>query len=251
MDRTKLSDRIKDRLALLEAVLIIALITALLAFDPFKIIFNIISFLRFRFLIFTKEPRLLFYTYAYIGSILAKTIAIFFIIVLALAHRLSLNENLGVKMPVSRNWRDYVIPFALIAAILRLYYSWNPLVPNLPVRLVFPEASAYGTILITFSIIFIAPLTEEVIFRGYFFDVFKRNFGQTASVVITSVLFAAAHAPQMEFDLTGVGTIFLIGLFLGFLRKKFDSVLIPVLFHGLYNSVYIVVGTLNYLIVGY
>jgi membrane protease YdiL (CAAX protease family) len=236
---------------LIQSLLLLAFMIILFIFDPFNINHRIIESLRMKYVIFTKEPRLLFYTYTYIGSFIAKVLAILAIIALLWSQRVKLDEDLGVKGPSSDGWKRLVIPFALVTIALRYYQAMDPLTPNLPVRLVFPEANAFATIIIMFSIIFLAPVTEEIIFRGYFFGVFKKSFGAVASIIITSLIFALAHAPQMDFSITGVGVILAIGLLLGYFRQKYDSVLIPIIFHGVYNSVYIAVGAINFLRVGY
>jgi len=87
--------------ALLELSLILLLTAALMTFDPFRIYYQIINFFRLNFAIFTKEPKLLFYLNAYIGSFIAKTASIICIMILLLSQKANLAENLGLEHQVT------------------------------------------------------------------------------------------------------------------------------------------------------
>jgi membrane protease YdiL (CAAX protease family) len=124
-------------------------------------------------------------------------------------------------------------------------------VPNLPLRLVFPAATFIGNLIIIPSVLLIAPITEELIFRGYMFDVLKRCFGGYSSVLLTAALFTAAHVSQMRGDYAYLVFIFISGLIFGVMRYRFDSIVAAIVFHAAYNAVSVIVGALNYLMVGY
>lgn len=246
-------DRIK-KLPILDLSFLAALISIMAAFmfhDPFRINFRIIDFLRLNFPLFTKEPKLLFYASMHIGSLVAKSIAIAAIIIFTLIEREYLDENLALKMPKNSSWKGYLGPFILFAIMTRFYYSANPLVPNLPIRLVFPEAMIIGNLITIPSVLFIAPVAEEAIFRGYIFDVLKRAFGVTASILATSTLFAIAHFSVFNPDITWLAIIFVNGLVWAILREKTGSILIPILFHFIYNLTSISIGIFNFFILGY
>lgn len=233
------------------AGVIIAAMAVLMCCDPFGMNRKIADALRLNFPIFTREPKLLVCASVYIGSFLAKSAAVVFMALLVMARRVEPDEHLAVRAPDMRSWRGFIIPFVIIAAAVRMYYSSDPLVPNLPIRLVFSESMFLGSALVVFSILIVAPVTEEIIFRGYFFDVFKRSFGAGTSVFMTSVLFALAHGPQTDFDPLNFGIIFAIGIFFGFIRERSGSVVGPMILHCLYNLTFILVGVIFYFILGY
>lgn len=235
----------------IELALILLLTAALMAFDPFRVYYKIVNFFRLNFTIFTKEPKLLYYLNAYIGSFIAKTTSIILIISLLLSQKAGLAGSLGFAKPKSNKWIKFTFPFIVLAVILRIIYCQDPLVPNIPIRMVFPEAMLIGNIVGVLSILFIAPFTEEIIFRGYIFDVLKRSFGSYSSVLLTSVIFALVHGPQLRFEPLPLMAIFISGLVFGYFRYKERSIFVPIFFHFLFNLVYIVVGTLNFYMVGY
>lgn len=219
--------------------------------DPFSINHKITDFLRLRFSIFTKEPRLLFYASIHIGAFIAKAVALVLIVILLAVRRFHIEENIAVRTPESDWWRKLLLPFVIVAVGTRIYYAADPLVPNLPIRMVFPEAMLIANAVFILSAIFMAPVAEEIIYRGYMFDVLKRSFGAAASVLLTSALFAAAHLPQMNFDALDFGIILMLGLFFGILREKTGSVLVPIAFHGIYNIISVAVGVANFFLSGY
>lgn len=237
--------------SLFEAALLVLVTAAFLFYDPFRINFRLTNILRLKFAIFTREPKLLSYAYMYMGSFIAKASALVLICLLILSRREGLRERLRVNKPASDKWREHLLPFAILGVIIRIYYSANPLLPNLPIRLIFPESMLIGNTVIISSVILIAPITEEVIFRGYLFDGLKRNFGPNTAILLTSILFAVAHIKQLGFEILPGVIIFILGALFCITREKTNSILIPILFHGLYNLIYVLVGTLNYFLLGY
>ncbi len=76
---------------------------------------------------------------------------------------------------------------------------------------------------------------EELLFRGYIFDSFKGKRGKVAAVIISSVLFSVIH-----FDMYKIAPIFIMALAFGYITAKTDSVLIPMIFHFVNNSMAVV-----------
>lgn len=236
---------------LLGLSILIVVMACLMFYDPFRVSHRIIDYLRLKFVIFVKEPRLLFYTYIYIGTFIAKTIAIFLIIILLILRRMNIDENLGLRPPSSRSWIKYILPFAIFSVCIRAYYATDPLVPNLPLRLVFPEAMVIGNAIIISSVLFIAPVAEELIFRGYMFDVFKRSFGSLIAILATSAIFAFAHFSNRDFEPLYFLVLFAGASICAIFRDKTNSIVAPIAFHGIYNAISILVGVLYYYILGY
>jgi uncharacterized protein len=84
-----------------------------------------------------------------------------------------------------------------------------------------------------FAAIVVAPAGEEILFRGFLFRGFvtSERSGWPAIAVI-SLLFAALH---VQYDWVGMAQIFVIGLFLGWVRWRSGSLLLTFLLHALFN----------------
>ena len=77
----------------------------------------------------------------------------------------------------------------------------------------------------------VAPLVEELTFRGLGFAVLAR-YGAVAAIVVTAVAFAAAHGL-----VEGFPALFVFGLAIATLRWRTRSVYPGMLFHACFNGV--------------
>ncbi len=95
----------------------------------------------------------------------------------------------------------------------------------------------YFTIAIL-SIIFFAPFIEELIFRGFLQSFIRQHLQSKQAIIITSVLFALFHyAPEQGLaNITIVGSLFILSLFIGFIYEKRGSLIAPMMLHSLFNS---------------
>jgi uncharacterized protein len=83
-----------------------------------------------------------------------------------------------------------------------------------------------------------APIAEEALFRGLMFGVLKASpVGGVGAALVTAFVWASVHA---QYSFYGLGAIFLIGLYLAWVREKTGSLIAPMLCHGVYNASIIV-----------
>lgn len=76
----------------------------------------------------------------------------------------------------------------------------------------------------------LAPICEEVIFRGFFYAVGKRYLGPLGSGLATALLFAAFHL-----SLTALAGLFVLALCLTLAYERTGSLAVPIGMHALYN----------------
>ena len=78
------------------------------------------------------------------------------------------------------------------------------------------------------------PLAEEIIFRGWLFKALQRTRpGIWLALPVTTLIFAMMHS---FYSPGGVVVIALLGALLGWLRWKYDQLLVCVICHALYNG---------------
>ena len=85
------------------------------------------------------------------------------------------------------------------------------------------------------SIVFIvgAPIAEELLFRGYLYSqLINTKLGMYGTIIFTSLLWTGLHA-QYDFDI--LISIFFLGLVLGYVRYKHDSVYLAIVIHAIHN----------------
>ena len=88
--------------------------------------------------------------------------------------------------------------------------------------------------LFLFNTIILAPVTEEVLFRGFLLPSWSRSWlGPIGAVAATSVIFAAMH---IQYNLCGMLAVGLASCVYGWLRLRSGSLLPPILAHCMGNA---------------
>lgn len=85
----------------------------------------------------------------------------------------------------------------------------------------------------------LGPLVEEFLFRGIGFYLLAQ-FGQLAAIVVTSIAFALTHGIAV-----GLPIFFIIGVGLGFIRSRTESIYPALLLHAGFNGIALVGGLVN------
>ena len=168
-----------------------------------------------------------------IGLLVAACVGIALV---AVAVRLKRHANpvdyLGLK-PFSAAALGYwfLLLFAFIGAFdLLLWLLERPLVPGFSRQI---YRSAEGSWLLWLAIVLVAPVTEEVLFRGFLFAGLARSFvGPGGAIALTSALWAVIH---LQYDAPLIGAIFVIGLIMGLARFRSGSILLTCVLHSLVN----------------
>jgi membrane protease YdiL (CAAX protease family) len=84
--------------------------------------------------------------------------------------------------------------------------------------------------------VFVAPLVEETVFRGYLYPLFAKSFGIVPGILLTGVLFGLMHGSQLGWTWGIVGLLILVGIIFTFARAHTGTVLASFLLHLGYNS---------------
>ena len=86
----------------------------------------------------------------------------------------------------------------------------------------------YGAIL---KVAIIAPIIEELIFRGIIMHGLMRNYSKFTAVFVSALMFALFHLNPWQFPAT-----FILGLLLGFLMLRTRNILLCILGHAINNG---------------
>jgi membrane protease YdiL (CAAX protease family) len=89
-------------------------------------------------------------------------------------------------------------------------------------------------IVLAITAMIIAPLVEEIIFRGYLYAVIKRYSGCCFAVITTSLLFAVVHG-----NLPGIMPLFTLAIILTLVYELTGCLWVPIATHSLFNAVQI------------
>jgi membrane protease YdiL (CAAX protease family) len=122
---------------------------------------------------------------------------------------------------------------------------------KMPIKELFKNRE--NAVLLMCMAVFVAPLVEETVFRGYLYPLLARmaysvtrrfglqppeaiRTGVFSSVVITGVLFGLMHGAQLGWTWSVVGLLILVGVIFTFVRARTGTVLASFLLHLGYNS---------------
>lgn len=84
---------------------------------------------------------------------------------------------------------------------------------------------------VALGVTLLAPLGEEVLFRGYLLRVFRARYGATAALLLTSGIFAAMHLNPASFL-----ALLALGLLFGLLRMASGSLVPALVGHAVQNG---------------
>jgi len=105
---------------------------------------------------------------------------------------------------------------------------------HLPIQEIFKNRS--GAMLLMAMAVFVAPLVEETVFRGYLYPLFAKSLGVLPGILITGVLFGLMHGSQLGWTWRLVLLLTLVGVIFTFARARTGTVLASFLLHLGYNS---------------
>ncbi len=160
----------------------------------------------------------------------------------------------GVKAFLQHNFRRafvigmlswfIIYPFVLftdeILQMFNLMVFHMQELPDQVVILIFREslASSASYIPMIIAIVVIAPIAEELFFRGFLHTFLRSRIGVKAALLVSASLFAAIHfAPAQKLgNITLIGALFVLGWFLGFLFEKNKSLFAPIGLHMTFNA---------------
>ncbi len=89
------------------------------------------------------------------------------------------------------------------------------------------------------TIVAFAPMLEEVLFRGFLQSFIRQHLGPRSAIVITSLCFSFFHySPEQGLsNISIIGSLFALALFLGFVYEKRGSLPASMALHACFNAV--------------
>ena len=157
-------------------------------------------------------------------------LSIFLVLFVCHKRKWPLRKTLALRLPT---WKQVGIwtPVFLVLFLGGEYYYATL---NLAEGIAWGDKYTVGTIALrVLGMVILAPLSEELIFRGLLFKrISDTRLGSVGAIVLTALLFTALHTQY------GAATLILVlldGLFFGLVRHSSKSLLLPLAFHGLGN----------------
>ena len=84
---------------------------------------------------------------------------------------------------------------------------------------------------------FLNTIMQELLVRGYLYQMIKKNYNTIAAAVATTILFTLAHGGAFEAGLIPVCNVVTMSLFMTVLLEYTDSLISPMIVHFLWNGI--------------
>ncbi len=96
----------------------------------------------------------------------------------------------------------------------------------------------FSLILVMLFAVFIGPIFEELVFRGFLFPLLARTFGSTLGIFFTAIPFALLHVSTYGWTWQALLIVFIAGLVFGYARDRTNSTIASTIVHMGYNGLY-------------
>jgi membrane protease YdiL (CAAX protease family) len=155
-------------------------------------------------------------------------LAILVVLVISRVRHLSLKEDFGLVWP---SWGQAFF-------WLTLWVIWVAASEWLSIRLGFPRPQRWEfksmtwVVLSIIGLVILAPVAEELIFRGLLFNRLRTNLGLIGAILISAGPFAVLH---VQYGWKQMAMIFLDGVILGLAYYFSGSLGLAILMHGIGN----------------
>lgn len=129
---------------------------------------------------------------------------------------------------------DLVMVFSICAVVISIIYKINPEIVDSMLSEPVEKSSFISTIfLFTFTVI-LAPIVEEIVFRGILLRRISFKLGIRKGIILSSIVFAILHP--------GLGHIFsfIAGVIFSLIYLKYNNILINTITHMSYNFLYFI-----------
>ncbi len=172
--------------------------------------------------------------YNLLSAVASAVTVIVLMIIAKLKHR-TFAEHTGFRLkPLSRPAVYAVIPAAIALQFIVIFilniipFSEETLKSYEELYSFIGESPLLIEII---SVVIGAPLVEELIFRGCIQSRLKRGMSAIPAAILSSFIFGIAHG-----HIIAASYAFTLGLVLAYLYEKYDSVIVPILFHAAFNA---------------
>ena len=124
-----------------------------------------------------------------------------------------------------------IVPFVLLISLIMNSLIANQNGSNPLLEIVLNNNNNLSFILLFVTTTFLAPLFEEIIFRGVLLPTLSKDFGIILGIILSAFIFALAHLSLGEMP-----PLFVLGIGLGITRIASGSLFSSVVMHSLWNG---------------
>lgn len=163
----------------------------------------------------------------------AYLVVILYMVSLVRRRRQRFWEAIRWKFP-GRTWFAWVALGVALALMIQSASTLLPIPKSLPIERYFRD-TAGAWMMAAFGLT-LAPLVEELFFRGFMYPAVARKLGEATGIVITGALFALIHTSQLANAWAPLLLLLAVGVVLTTVRARTGSVGATFMIHVGYNG---------------
>lgn len=137
-------------------------------------------------------------------------------------------------LPPAEECFRFVIVGVVLALAVQVLSAFLPFPKALPMHEYFRELR-FAYMMAAFGLV-VAPIAEEIFFRGLLFPVLARTAGQVVAVLVTGATFSFMHRTQLAWAWGPLLVLFGVGVVLTVVRSRANSVAASWITHVAYNG---------------
>jgi membrane protease YdiL (CAAX protease family) len=146
------------------------------------------------------------------------------------ARRSLIYTGLGLVLGVGIT----VVVFMFNAVLIGIFGDSEPVQQSL---LPSPQDSLGVVLVLAILVVVVAPITEDILFRGVLFASLRRHVGVHLSALLSGAIFAVVHIEVLASQPLGLGGLTLAGVLLAYAFHYTKSLHVAIVMHAVYNGV--------------
>jgi len=172
-----------------------------------------------------------------LNSVIAAPLIVLFLCWRMQKRNLNLSRELGLQSVTAQIAGLSVILYGIFAVIEHFYgIYFDVQMPEAFIQFILSTP----TWLALLSLVVAAPIMEEFIFRGFLFSQLRNTrLGGWGAIITTSFLWTVIH---FQYETMILYVLFILGIFLGYLRYKYNSLYLVIGIHALNNMIPFIFG---------
>lgn len=168
-------------------------------------------------------------------SVTSAVLTVLALFIIAKVKKRSFGNHVNLRFNTLSKWHAWLVIPSGIAMQFIVIFILNVLPFSEEVLKSYEELYAYmgesPLWLEILAVVIGAPIVEEFIFRSCVYGRLRRSMSPMLSALISAFLFGIAHGHPIA-----VAYAFMLGLILSYLYERYDSVIVPIIFHAAFNA---------------
>lgn len=162
----------------------------------------------------------------------AETLPLLYILVFSIIFWLIEKRNIEII-----RFREPIRNISLGISVGAVWLGCTVAIMCLTGTLSFSGSNPISNLAVWLFACFLNVIMQELLVRGYIYQLVKSKYNVAASIIVTTILFTALHGGAFEAGTVAVLNVMTMSVFISLVLEYTDSLIAPILIHTVWNSV--------------